>query len=1469
MQWVDLMMDPNVNFYEVQAAFEEYWKDKEVEKGKGWKQFKRWEAFMEPRVYPTGERPNPGILALQNASESAGENGYGFWEPMGPTTGNALEGIGRVNCIAYDPVNSNILWAGTPAGGIWKSTDLGQTWSTNTDLLTNLGVSDIEIDPTNPQIMYVGTGDADGSDTYSFGVLKSTDGGLSWNPTGLSYSLTSGRTIYDVYINPQNTNIIIATTSAGIQRSTDGGQNWSQTRGGSFSKIIQPGDDPNVLFSIQRGSNARIYTSVDNGVNWTQVNSSVLPTSGTRRGEIAVAPSDSNYIYALYGASNNGYYGMYRSTDGGSTWVQMSTSPNLLGWSTTGSDNGGQAWYDLALAINPDDKNEVFVGGVNIWSSSNGGITWNIAAHWTGSGGAPFVHADIHHLSFSPHSGHLYTGCDGGVYRDMPNQFVWDELNDGMNITQYYKIGASATDTALVIAGAQDNGTHLFDSGNWDRVRGGDGMDCAIDPKNPDIMYNSIYYGDFRKSANGGASFNATFNHPNISGNWVTPLIIDPQHPDTIFIGYDQVYRTTNGGASFNAISPSNMVGANIDNLAISPTDENYIYASEGNTLWYTADGGTSWSSVNTPSSNQITFIAVAYDDPQHIAITFSGYSGNAKIFESFDAGSTWTNRSSGLPNLPANCVTFQKDENKGIYVGTDAGVYYIDDNLSSWIKYSRQLPNVIVNELEINYVNRKIRAGTYGRGVYQSPLAGEAGSPVARFEIPNNACVGSAVNLVNTSLFDPEYFRWTISPASYTFLNGTNANSPSPVVSFNQDVVYNISLYVSNPLGEDSTLVVSALGGNGLPLPFTESFQDSITLGRWRGLQDDSINFNLISEGTEAYAQAPSYGNAGSFEMITPALNFSNTDSVWMSFDHAYRAANPGDSLIISAAGSCGSTFTRVAALGEDGNGSLVTGASVSGAFIPSTNDWCVACNTIDLSSFADSAGVRIKFEVKSAAGNNFYIDNVNLWGKANAAPFAAFTGPEEACALRTVQFTDQSTYIPDTYEWTFTGGTPATSSMQNPEVSYAVAGTYDVKLKVSNAFGEDSIVKTSQIVIDPATLVSISMQNVSDTLCPEEPNTFYVTAVNAGADPTFYWYANGNQIAVTDVDSLTLPNIVDGTEIYVTLSSSESCAFPVMAVSDTITINTYAPVAVSFNTTLTETCISAGNLQLSATPAGGTFYGNGVANTRFRPSIAGVGTHDLIYEVSGPNGCLSYDTLRLKVNADPVVTVGAIPDVCQSDSAFTLTVGSPAGGTYLGAGIYNGKFYPDSVNPGTYFISYAYTEGDCSTVYENTSVVVLANPATPQVNQLSNGDLECVSTGVTYQWYFNGVAISGATSQTHDPQADGDYSVVITTTSGCFSESAVVAVTGTMGIEDVELGGFKVYPNPTKNLLTIELSGNHSREYTFDIINMGGEKVLSEVITARVINHTLDISALPKGMYTLRLRTESGINTAKVIKN
>ena len=414
--WVNDIHNEDKTLYEVQESFESYWENKTIGKGKGWKPFKRREAFMEPRVYPDGIFPYSKLYEeynkLKNQPKSLNqENIEADWQAYGPTSvpyqnNGTKRCVGRINIVEFNPNDPNLIWVGSPSGGLWQSSDGGESWTSNNDLLPNLGVSDIAIDPTNPSIMYILTGDRDADDTYAYGLLKSTDGGQSWNTTGLSFNLNNAYRGNRILINPNNTNILLVSTRKSgygeIYRSIDAGENWDMVlQGPNFISMEFNVSNPNIVYAVTTGT-SKFYKSNDNGLNWDNVTNDVgLPNSGNNRGIIGVTEANPNVVYVLYSSNDDGFGGLYKSEDGGFNFTLQSETPNILSWETDGSGEGGQGWYDLALAVSPTNEDLVFAGGVNIWKAFDGGQYWEISSHWFGGDGVEYAHADQHILKYN------------------------------------------------------------------------------------------------------------------------------------------------------------------------------------------------------------------------------------------------------------------------------------------------------------------------------------------------------------------------------------------------------------------------------------------------------------------------------------------------------------------------------------------------------------------------------------------------------------------------------------------------------------------------------------------------------------------------------------------------------------------------------------------------------------------------------------------------------------------------------------------------------------------------------------------------------------------------------------------------------------------------------------------------------------------------------------------------------------
>jgi gliding motility-associated-like protein len=844
--WLDMMADPTVNFYKTQRAFEVYWENRPIDKGSGYKPFKRWEYNTSQIIDSVGNIPAPG--SIEKEFERYRRNYYaqlnnglvlnglgpascmktGNWMELGPTQipsnrTSQPNGLGRVNAVGFHPTDSNIIYAGAPAGGFWITRDGGKSWTSNTDTLATLGVSAIAVDPVNPDTIYIGTGDRDAADSYGRGVFRSVDGGVTWT----SMSSGMGNTIVGkMFVDPDNHETVIAATNAGIYRTTDAGVTWTRSIAGNFKEVEYCRSNSKYVYASTYG-NTRFYRSSDNGVSFTHI-TSVLPT-GQRRMVIGTSPADSNLVYALITEMRR-YKGIYLSLDKGQTFREMSTTPNIMDYSHLGTGTSGQAWYDLDIVIDAKDASIVYVGGVNIFQSLDSGKTWKINAHWVGSGGAPAIHADQHELEIQPSTGTVYVGNDGGVYYTKDLGKSWIDISDDLAIAQIYRLGQSATVKDMVINGYQDNGTGLYDNGSWSTVMGGDGMYCAIDPQDPKHAYSNLYYGDVRRYTNGSYSGKIAANGTNginESGGWVTPFILQEGTPSTMFIGYKNVWRSTNvqaspaSGVNWTKIS-NNLAGTNTQNiihLENSPADPAVLYMSKGGNNFLRTDNANaanpSWANLKAqlPNNAQVPWIEADPERENTVWIIQSN-----KVYESTNKGSTWTNISSGLPNIPLLCMVFDSSsEKRGMYVGTYMGVYYKDTTMTSWQWFNDNMPiNTRVRDIEIFYhpdgrSKSHVVCATYGRGNWRSPLYDEDELvPVAGFEASANAlCMNEVVQLLDTSENVPTRWTWKISPSGYDYIGGTDSCSQNPQVRFTSKGKFSIKLIAENCAGEDSIEIV------------------------------------------------------------------------------------------------------------------------------------------------------------------------------------------------------------------------------------------------------------------------------------------------------------------------------------------------------------------------------------------------------------------------------------------------------------------------------------------------------------------------------------------------------------------------------------------------------------------------------------------------------------------------------------
>jgi GEVED domain/Secretion system C-terminal sorting domain/Sortilin, neurotensin receptor 3,/Fibronectin type III domain len=730
--------------------FETYWKTHDrSKKGSGYKPFKRWEYQWKDKTHPDGTflTTNQMWDVFENKKQikaSKGSNALAKasnWQPVGPfthtNTGSWSSGQGRVNTVYVDPNNANIIYVGAPAGGIWKSTDAGVNWKPLSDQLPQIGVSGIVTDPRNSNTIYIVTGDKDAGDSVCIGVLKSTDGGTTWNPTGLtfnSYVLSS-----DIYMHPTNSNILWVATSEGIYKTTNAGATWTNVLSGFIRDIkIKPGD-PNTIYAV---NSTTFYKSSNGGDSFTTITSGLPDAATTGRVVIDVTPANANYVYVLAADRDGNFKGVYRSTNSGFSFTKTAESNNIL--------ESKQAYYDLALSVSRTNPEVVFTGCLNVWKSTNGGTSFTRLNSWSDPKGVAYTHADIHFLRY--YGNKLYCGSDGGIYESTNDGATFTSKTAGLQISQLYKIAVSKQSSANMMGGLQDNGGHAYSGGQWKNYYGADGMDTGVDPNNSSKYYGFIQFGSgLYVTTDAGNSLDPTvIDAPaaekgtgDDGGNWVTPLVVNSA--GEVFAGYKKVYKLD--GANWAANS-TNTFGGDIENIVIDPSNNNNMYVSVGTELYKSTNKGVDFNLVYNFTGN-VRDIRVHSSNSNVVYAVTQGTDG--QVYQSTNGGTSFTSISNGLPAIGKTVIVHQaQDLSNPLYLGTDLGVYYRDDANTTWTPFDTNLPNVKVLDLEINYVDKNITAATYGRGVWRASIgsSSDTTAPTA----PNGLAV-SGTTAISTVL--------------------------------------------------------------------------------------------------------------------------------------------------------------------------------------------------------------------------------------------------------------------------------------------------------------------------------------------------------------------------------------------------------------------------------------------------------------------------------------------------------------------------------------------------------------------------------------------------------------------------------------------------------------------------------------------------------------------------------------------
>jgi hypothetical protein len=748
------------------------------------------DAFLTPRQLP-GEKIVSADLEAAFAAANAIEAQTvrelpGLLDPQWSLAGPTNVG-GRVTDIAPDPTQAGRVYVGVATAGVWKSEDGGVTLENTWPNDFPQAIGAVTVDQNG--VVYVGTGEVNpGGGSLSYGgngLYRSTDQGATWRHIGLGDSVS---TIGAIRVDPTNADRIYVAAAGslfaaggvrGVYRSTDGGATWTRVLAGlnqftGATDLAMDPTNPNKIFApmwdhhrewlcrCYAGPGTGIYLTTDGGNSWRRLendritsftpgdtigfasSTSTTDTAQARMG-VAIAPNNPNRVYVTTGnwsqttagggQTARGFRGFYRSDDGGQTFQTM-----------TSANPGGDTVWTSKIWIDPVNADVLYVAGVSLRRSIDGGATW---------GNVTSLHVDHHAAAWDPTTpGRFYEGNDGGFYRSTANgaNGTWTQTFPAP-WTQFYSVDVSELDPQRVVGGTQDNGCRrswnnagVASPDGWTSTLGcGDGENMLIDYLNQNNIYGCSQFGFCRRSTNAGnnsSGFGATTSDRR---NWQTPIALDPNNPAVVYYGGNILNRSTDMAQTFTAISPSLSNPASstdpaypfgtLTAVGIAKTDPNVIYAgTDDGWLWGTQDGGANWARFTDPAlpDRWVTRVTVDPRAANVVYVTYSGYrnvDGNAHVLRSIDSGAQWIDITGNLPGAPTQDVLVDPENTNRVFVATDVGVFTANVGKAkskaqassiNWYQLGSGLPRAPVNDLRYHVPTHTLYAATYGRGVWK-----------------------------------------------------------------------------------------------------------------------------------------------------------------------------------------------------------------------------------------------------------------------------------------------------------------------------------------------------------------------------------------------------------------------------------------------------------------------------------------------------------------------------------------------------------------------------------------------------------------------------------------------------------------------------------------------------------------------------------------------------------------------------
>lgn len=1468
--FLNMLKDKSNNFFAIERAYRLYFSNKSRVKGTGWKQFERWAENAKHQTNPDGSFiPSDHIMkefsrvkSRQLSTRSATGNWVNLGPFQNPTPSSQRRQLGRVNTIGFHPTNPNILYAGAPQGGFWVSNNKGGTWTSSTDNMPTLGISDMVILPgaPNPTIL-IGTGDRDANDANGLGVFRSTDNGVTFSAS--SIGMAANTTVNMFALNPVNNNTIIAATSSGIYISYNQGASWTKksVANGEYMDVKYCPDDTTIVYAAFLNNSVfpavgYFHRSVNGGNTWANVSTGFTSVE-KRRLVIAVTPANPNIVYVLAAGSNHGLESFYKSSNKGLSFTaKISTTPNIMGWNTDGSGSGGQGFYDIAIEASKTDSNTVYTGGVICWKSTNGGGTWTSISDWTGQN-RPFIHADIHYLKINPANNELYIGSDGGVDYTSNGGTSYTNINSQLAISQFYNVGVSQLSNSKTITGAQDNGTSVSTSAsNWSAEIGGDGFACEISNFDINRMFGSLYYSEIQRTTNNGATWStisSSITEANqTSAAFKTVFALHPTVnnilvalPRNIWISSNAV---TAGSPSFTQLS-AGKTGSNFGTavrISSNNPDIAFVGWTDGsmgiiNNLT-TAPTYTAVTSPPNSGSNVINSIECSYSDEN---VVFAA-KGN-KVYRSGNKGTSWTDISgTSLPNIPIHSLILDKNSLEGLYAGTAAGVYYKDATMSSWILFNTGLPaNSAIREMRIVYdtmrsSNSKIFAATYGRGLWQGDLRIDQTQPEANFTLPASSCAGIPVIITNTTTNTGTNtnYEWIITPSSgVTFVGGTSNTTANPQLSFATNGNYTITLIAKKTSGGFTRKTVTNainIGTSGTIALLTTA-DTSICPG-------DTVTINTT--GMQNYNIEPS------------ALTSKINDSTFI----VYPVSQTAYKVIGDINGSCKDTVDVLVRMKPFPNYNI-TGATKI----------CAGDSTNIIITGVDNV-------IWTPTTNTFPTDGTNKTVK-----IIPTNTQQYQLRMTTAGLCDVKYILPITHQ------TIPTYNLNQPDSVKICAGD-------SLIFNESGVPSniwfpaaglnqtTGDIVIaKPLVNTKYYVRTSDTTICPNQYDSVYVTVlpipnvsisgpnVVCSGNPilltasgaTSYIWSPPSQIT----GSFTSPSITaspSATTTYTVTGSNGVCSDTAMK---TITVG-----ANSMNISIsgkTDICV---NTVTTFTVSGATNYSWSPANVvnDFKASTVSVFVTDsMTLRVTGEeNGCTDTDSIKIKLLPSPNLGLSLSPQaaVCAGEKVSLRANGASSYSVFPNFGTKKIDVSNFELKPmiTTEYKVLGVNNFGCQaeekiTVNVNPLPVLSLNS---QITTLNKGDSTTIlADGADNYLWTPSTYVKGDTSLRFilvKPTDDIVYTVTGTTSSGCQAKMLAIinVVQNYSGLSIADNEKIIVYPNPADQELFVVSKQN----FSITISDIQG-RIIEETQNVQNGQTRISTNNLANGTYILLLDNKKGI--------